>query len=244
MILAEIYPIPGFSEPVSSLSHLLAAGVFALLSLFLLQRGRGSWSRLVSLGVFAFATVFLLSMSGVYHLLTPGRGGRAVLERLDHGAIFVLIAGTFTPVHGILFHGLARWGPLFLIWSAAITGITLKTIFFKGLPEGLGLTLYLGLGWVGVGSALLLWRWYGYPFIRPLLWGALAYTAGALLEFFRWPVLIPGVVEQHELLHIMVLAGLACHWVFVYRFAAGDLVPKTNQLMVQPAKTMYRYCHE
>ena len=59
----------------------------------------------------AVETVFLLSMSGVYHMMESGGTARAVMGRLDHSAIFVLIAGTFTPVHGILFRGWARWGP-------------------------------------------------------------------------------------------------------------------------------------
>ena len=75
MIGAIPYPIPGFSDPVSSLTHLAGAGVFACLAPFLLWRGRGNPARLVSLGVFAFSTVLLLSMSGVYHLLCPTQAG-------------------------------------------------------------------------------------------------------------------------------------------------------------------------
>jgi channel protein (hemolysin III family) len=219
----SIYSIPGFSDPVSSLSHLLGAGAFFVLSLFLLRRGRGSWGRLFFLSVFVLAGVFLLSMSGVYHLLTPGRGGRAVLQRLDHSAIFVLIAGTFTPVHGILFRGWLRWLPLALMWAAAATGITLKTIFFSDVSEWLGLALYLGLGWIGIASGVLLYRRFGFTFVRPLLWGALAYTVGAVLEYLRWPVVIPGVVHAHELFHLAVLVGILCHWQFVMQFASGSV---------------------
>jgi channel protein (hemolysin III family) len=218
-----LYSIPGFSDPVSSLSHLLGAGVFFVQSLFLMRRGWGNWGRVFCLWVFAFSGVFLLSTSGVYHLLTPGRGGRAVLQRLDHSAIFVLIAGTFTPVHGILFRGWLRWLPLFLIWSAAATGITLKTIFFNDVSEWFGLALYLGLGWIGVASGVLLYSRFGYAFVRPLLWGALAYTLGAVLEFQRWPIVIPRVLHAHELFHLAVLTGLFCHWRFVMQFASGSV---------------------
>ena len=108
----RVFSIAGFSDPVSSLSHLAGAMVFALLSIILLQRGRGDFGRMASLSVFAFSSVLLLSLSGVYHLLTPGTAGREVLQRLDHAAIFVLIAGSFTPVHAILFRGAWRWGML------------------------------------------------------------------------------------------------------------------------------------
>lgn len=233
-----IYPIPGFSDPVSSLSHLLGAGVFLVLSLFLLRRGGGNWGRVFFLGVFAFAGVFLLSMSGVYHLLAPDGIGRAVLQRLDHGAIFVLIAGTFTPVHGILFRGWLRWLPLFLIWTVAATGITLKTIFFNDVSEWLGLALYLGMGWIGISSGVSLYKRFGFRFIRPLLWGALAYTAGAVLEFLRWPIVIPGVVHTHELFHVAVLAGLFCHWRFVMQFAAGPMPERSVSEALDPGSAL------
>ena len=148
--------------------------------------------------------------------------GIPLFPNLDHAAIFILIAGTFTPVHGILFVGLWRWGMLSLIWAAAVTGITLKTIFFSSVSELLGLTFYLGLGWVGLVSTIVLWRRFSFPFIQPLLWGALAYTIGAILGFIREPILIPGVIGSHELFHIAVLIGIGYHWKFVHQIAAAE----------------------
>jgi channel protein (hemolysin III family) len=216
--------IAGFSDPVSSLTHLAAAVVFAVLGVVLLHRGRGHLARMISLCVFAFSCVLLLSLSGVYHLLAPGTAGREVLKRLDHAAIFVLIAGSFTPVHAILFRGAWRWGMLAGIWGAAIAGLTLKTVYFATVPEWLGLLMYLGLGWMGVISALALARRYGLRFIQPVLWGALAYTAGAVTEFVRWPVLLGGIVGPHEIFHLAVLAGISCHWAFILGIAAGEPV--------------------
>jgi channel protein (hemolysin III family) len=210
------YSIPGFAEPVSSISHLLSAGIFAALGVLLLRRGQGSITRLTVLAVFVFSCVFLLSMSGVYHLLTPGGAGHRVLQRLDHAGIFVLIAGSFTPVHGILFTGWGRWGVLLLIWALAATGITLKVIFFDSIPEWLGLTLYLSLGWFGLASGITLWRRYGGALVRPLVFSGLSYTVGGLLEFLRMPILIPGVIGPHELLHISVLAGIGFHFRFLF----------------------------
>jgi channel protein (hemolysin III family) len=218
----RMWSITGFSDPVSSLSHLSGALVFAVLSIALLRRGRGDFRRMVSLCVFAFSCVLLLSLSGVYHLLSWGTAGREVLKRLDHAAIFVLIAGSFTPVHVILFRGGWRWGMLAGIWAAAITGLVLKTVYFDAMPEWLGLAMYLGLGWLGVISALHLARRCGLRFIQLLLWGALAYTAGALIEFLRWPVLLVGIVGPHEIFHLAVLAGVSCHWAFILRIAGGQ----------------------
>jgi len=216
-----VWSIAGFSDPVSSLTHLVAAVVFTALGAVLLRRGRGDPGRMAALSAFAFSCVLLLSLSGVYHLLSPGTAGREVLKRLDHAAIFVLIAGSFTPVHAILFRGAWRWGMLALIWAAALTGLTLKTVFFATMPEWLGLAMYLGLGWLGVISGVALARRYGLRFIHPVLWGALAYTAGAVCEFLRWPVLLAGIVGPHEIFHLAVLAGISCHWAFILGIASG-----------------------
>src|SRR5687768_10953745 len=135
--------IPGFSDPVSSLTHLAAAVVFAILGGFLIAQGRGDARRVISLAVFAASCVLLLSFSGVYHLLAPATAARGVLMRLDHAAIFVLIAGSFTPVHAILLR--ERWQRHLLgwIWGAAIAGLTLKTVYFDAVPAWLGLLMYL-----------------------------------------------------------------------------------------------------
>lgn len=212
--------IPGFSDPVSSLTHLAAAVVFAFLGGFLIARGRGARA-VISLAVFAFSCVLLLSLSGVYHLLTPGTAGRAVLMRLDHAAIFVLIAGSFTPVHVILLRDLWHWHLLAWIWALAITGLVLKMVFFDATPQWLGLLMYLGLGWLGLISTIALARRYGVRFVLPLVWGALAYTVGALVDFLEWPVLIAGVVGPHEVFHLGVVAGIAFHWAFIRGIASG-----------------------
>lgn len=217
----KVYSLPGFYEPFSAISHLFGAVLFFVLGCYLLRRGRGDWQRLFFLGVYVFATVFLMSMSGVYHMMVRGDVSHAVLIRLDHGAIFVLIAGTFTPVHGILFHGWKRWAPLFLIWSLAITGIALKTVFFEDMPQAVGLTMYLALGWLGLFSGILVAWDYGFAFIKPILWGGIAYSVGALIDFSNFFHIIPGVVYSHELFHIAVLLGALYQFQFVWWIAPG-----------------------
>jgi channel protein (hemolysin III family) len=214
--------VPGFSDPVSSLSHLLGAGVFAFLTCILIRRGWGKTSRVAFLGVFALSCVLLMSMSGTYHLLSPNTTARSVLQRLDHAAIFTLIAGTFTPVLGILFWSWARWGTLLAIWCLAATGISLKTVFFSTVPELMSVGLFIAMGWIGVVPTFVLWRRYGTRFVMPLLWGAGVYTGGALLEFLGWPMLLPGIIGPHEVFHLAVLTGMGLHWQFVSQFAAGD----------------------
>ncbi len=216
----EVYPIPGFQEPFSCFTHLFAIPVFVLIGIFLIGQGRGSRLRVASLVIMVLTTVFLLSMSGVYHLLGPGTG-RYVMRQLDIAGVFVLIAGTMTPVHAILFKGLSRWIPLLLIWSVAAAGIALRTVFAERLPTAVGTAIFVMLGWAGVISCVLLWRRYGGAFVKPLIWGGVAYTLGAVILTLNWPTLIPGVLASHELWHLAVLVGLALHWRFVFQFAAG-----------------------
>jgi channel protein (hemolysin III family) len=235
----ELVSIPGFADPVSSLTHLLGALVAFIMILPTVARarrmGRGAGG-VVSVIIFGLAAVFLLSMSGVYHLLTPAvgmgsrvgisggsvdtGGARAVLQRLDHAAIFVLIAGTFTPVHTLLFRGVLRWGMLAFIWTLAVLGVTLKSIFFTGTPPALGLGLYVLMGWFGIVAMVAVARRTGFRSTRTLVAGGVVYTAGAVIEGLSPPPLIAGVVRAHELFHLAVLAGLALHWRFIWNALA------------------------
>jgi channel protein (hemolysin III family) len=214
-----IYSIPGFADPFSSLSHLIGAAVFAVLAAVLLRRAYGFPGRMALLGVFGFASVFLLSMSGVYHLLPRGFTSRKVMQCLDHAGIFVMIAASFTPPHGILFRGVQRWGPILLVWTLAAAGITFRAIYFQPVPHWLAILVYLGFGWIGAFSGIALWRRYGRRFIHPILLGGMAYTLGALVDLVEPPELIPGVVGPHEIFHMAVLLGVGAHWWFMYRIA-------------------------
>lgn len=135
MATVTIYSMPGFTQPVSSIVHFLGAMLFTYLAYFLIRRGQGSIIRLVSLAVFSGSCVLLLVTSAVYHLLETTGTAHTVFQRLDHAAIFLVIAGTFTPIHCILFSGFLRWGFLLIVWVLAISGLVVKTIYFTTIPE-------------------------------------------------------------------------------------------------------------
>lgn len=229
MVIAAEMPviaIPGFSEPVSALTHLLGSGVFAIVGFLLVRKGRRAegpgWNwRMTGLAVFAFAAVAQLGISGAYHVLQPGLAPRLVMQQIDHTAIYFLIAATFVPVHAILFEGWRRWLILLILFSLAAIGITLNFLYFRELPEILALTFYIAMGWVGAYSGYALYRRYGWGFIRLLVWGGIAYTLGGIVEFLRQPVLLEGIFGPHELFHLAVLAGLGLHFRFIFSFAGG-----------------------
>ncbi len=223
--MPPIVPIPGFFEPVSCMTHLLAAPLVLLMKIHLLKRCSGSSLHTLALVIYGLSILLLLSISGTYHLLTPGFLPRAVLQRLDHAAIFILIAGSFTPIHVFLFKGWRRWGFLAAVWTFALMAIAIKTIYFEVFPEWLSVGLYLAFGWCGLVTTTLLYRHYGAWSIRLLVSGGLAYSVGALLDYHRLPTLVNGVVGPHELFHLAVLVGIFLHWLFIRNIVMGALIP-------------------
>lgn len=219
----EVYSLPGFYEPFCAFSHLSGALVFALLAYFLVRRGRGDGRRVTLLGLYAFSCIALLALSGVYHMLPEGATSRNVLGRLDMAAIFVLIAGTHTPVQGFFFRGFARWGVLTLMWALAVTGVTLFSVFYSSLPDGLVTGVYLLLGWIAGIAGLIAWRRHGAVGMGALILGGVVYTVGAILLGLQWPTLIPGVIGHHEIWHVAVLVAMGLHWSFMYRIADRPL---------------------
>lgn len=221
--MPQIQSLPGFQEPFCAISHLGGALVFALLSYPLLRRSRGAGGNPFLVGVFAASCVTLLALSGVFHMLPTGSPARSVLGRLDHAAIFLVIAGTHTPIQGFFFRGIARWGVIALMWTLTVTGITLFSVFYHTLPPGLGTAVYFLLGWIAGLSAIVVWRRHGTDRILLMILGGAVYTVGAILLGLNWPTLIPGVIGPHEIWHVAVLVAIGMHWHFMQKNAHWQL---------------------
>jgi channel protein (hemolysin III family) len=222
-----LYHLRGLHEPFSALTHLLGAAVFLALGIALLRRAGSDRRRRALLGVYAFSCVLLLLMSGGYHMTATGTPLNGMMMRVDHAAIFVLIAGTFTPIHGLLFRGWLQWSPLVLLWGISICGVIIKTAFFYTMSETVSVSLYLAMGWFGLLGGIVLLKQHGFAFVRPLLLGGISYSAGAVMDYLTWPTLIPSILHAHDLFHLAVLAGMGFHFAFIWRiagpgFAHGD----------------------
>jgi channel protein (hemolysin III family) len=237
----------GFAEPMASWLHIAGAALAARSVLPLCRLGASRGAR-VALAVFGLSAVFALTMSGAYHALEPDGDARAVLQRLDHAAIWMLIAATFTPVHAILFRGPWRWAMLIFVWTCAVAGATLEAFFFAAMSGGLGLGLFLGLGWTGALSALMMARRHGRRAVSGLLLGGVVYSIGAVAAAIKSPVLVAGYVGHHELFHAAVLAGILAHWRFIRSavrlaadaFEAGDMSvphPHARVRILAPPRT-------
>lgn len=212
--MGVVSPVLGFCEPISSWLH-AGGAIMAGLSSRALYRSAATPGGSLALGVFGAAVVLSLAVSGTYHALDTGTTVRAVFQRLDHAFIWILIAATFTPVHVILFRGAWRWAVLTVIWACAVVGVALKTIFFADVGDGLGLALYLVLGWMGAVSAGKIWHQDGRRATHLLLAGGVLYSAGGAASVAEMPVVIPGYVGPHEIFHLAVLAALFVHWRFM-----------------------------
>ena len=208
-------------EPVNGLTHAVG-GVLAVVGLGVLLETAASTGRLdqlLAFGIFGLSLVALYAASALYHLLPLSPAGVARLRRLDHMTIFVLIAGTYTPFCLLALDGGWRWGLLALIWSLALCGVMLK-VRWMDAPRWLSVALYLGMGWIAVIAASELLRAVPPGGIAWVLSGGLVYSAGALAYGLKRPNPVPGVFGFHEVWHIFVLAGSACHFWAVLHYIA------------------------
>jgi hemolysin III len=208
-------------EPINGLTH-LAGGLLAAVGLVVLlatAARAGRADQLVAFGVFGLSLVALYTASTLYHLLPLSPAGIARLRRADHMAIFVLIAGTYTPFCLLALDGAWQAGLLGLIWGLALCGILLKFLWMDA-PRWLSVALYLGMGWAALVAAPTLFRVVPPGGIAWVLAGGAVYSAGALIYGLKRPNPVPGVFGFHELWHLFVVAGSACHFWAVLHYVA------------------------
>jgi len=163
---------------------------------------------------YAVSLVGLYSVSAAYHRLRWSTRGRRWIKRADHSMIFVLIAGTLTPIALLALR--RPWSIVLLatVWVGALVGIALKLIRVDGFRVATG-TLYVALGWAVVLLAPQLVRGLRPAALALVVGGGLLYTAGAVVLLRNAPNPVPGVFGYHEIWHSMVIAGSACHYVAI-----------------------------
>ena len=208
-------------EPINGLTHLVGGLLAALGLMVLLARAlsAGRADQFVAFGIFGLSLVALYTASALYHPLPLSPIGVARLRRVDHMMIFVLIAGTYTPICLLALDNGWREGLLALIWGLALCGILLKLLWMDA-PRWLSVMLYLGMGWIAVLAASAIFQAVPAMGIAWILAGGLVYSAGALIYGLKRPNLIPGVLGFHELWHLFVVAGSACHFWVMLRYIA------------------------
>ena len=220
-------------DPVSSASHFLMAGLAVVATLFLVRLA-GDRGRRLSVLVFGVCMIGLYTASGLFHALRLPPDELRFYQRIDMSAIYLMIAGTCTPVAGILIRGRFRVVLLTGVWLFAAVGI--GSLWLLPKPDHAVLVCaYLGMGWLGLAGLGHYWRATGWPGVRWLAGGAVFYTVGAAVELANWPVLVPGVIRSHELLHFCDMAGTACHIAFILKYVLPYRAPEPAGERRQPA---------
>ena len=200
-------------EPVNAGTHLLGLLLAAAGTVALLRLAHGS-SQVIAFGVYGASLILLYAASTLYHsLLLPEPRLRA-LRTLDHIAIYFLIAGTYTPVALVILRGPWGWALLAAAWTVAAAGIPFK-IWFLDAPVWLSTAIYLGMGYMALLALAPLAAVVSMSGLAWLAGGGMAYTAGAVIFARQRPDPFPGTFGHHEIWHVLVLVGSACHFAFM-----------------------------
>jgi hemolysin III len=201
-------------EPVNSLTHWIGA-ILALAGLIaLLVVGWGTPAKVVSLIIYGASLIFLFSASATYHMVRVKEKVLEIFRKVDHSAIYFLIAGTYTPFCVNAFTGFWKWGMLIIIWSLAAIGIGIK-VFIIRVPRWLNAGIYIAMGWLVIGASGQLLAALPVWVITWLIIGGVVYTLGAIVYITKVFNFVPGIFGFHEVWHIFVLIAAAAHFVAV-----------------------------
>ncbi|MGE4423704.1 MAG: hemolysin III family protein [Pseudodesulfovibrio sp.] len=204
-------------DPVSGLTHCIAAALAVLGTVLLIVRAASPalpW-HIVTFSIFGGGMILLYTASTLYHWLPVGERGVRLLRRVDHSMIFLYIAATYTPICLIPLRGPWGWSLFGVIWGLAIGGIVMKVVWITA-PRWLSTGIYLAMGWLVLVGI--------YPLVKAmspasLIWlmaGGLVYSLGAVIYAFKWPDPLPRRFGFHEIFHLFVIGGSACHYVVMY----------------------------
>lgn len=167
---------------------------------------------LIATIVYSFSLIFLLGTSALYHRINWGLSARKIMKRLDHSAIYILIAGTFTPICLLALNADHGTKLLLTIWSVAFLGV-FQSLFFVNAPKWLSAILYVVAGYLILPYLSDLDRSVN---LFMLIGGGVTYTAGALTYALKKPDFRPDFFGYHEVFHILVVIAAIFHFVMIY----------------------------
>jgi hemolysin III len=174
----------------------------------------------VAAAVFAGSVVTCFGLSALYHRITWPPRRRLWMRRADHAGVYLLIAGTYTPVGLLTLQGSWRWAVLGIVYAGAAAAIVLKFVWVDA-PKWLAAAVGLALGWVAVIALPQLVPRLGGVAIALLVAGGIAYTAGAIVYARRWPNPFPATFGYHELFHGLTIVAVACQYIAIAFYVIG-----------------------
>ncbi len=206
-------------DPASALSHMIGVilSIVGLVILVYKAATEGNVWHVVSFSIYGASLILLYSASTLYHAIFGSEKVNRVLRKIDHSMIYVLIAGTYTPLCLVALHGAWGWSIFGTVWGITVIGIVLKAVWIDA-PRWLSTLVYVLMGWIVVIPIVPLVRSITLPGLAWLGIGGLFYSIGAIIYGTKWPKIKSKVFGFHELFHLFVLGGSISHFWLMARF--------------------------
>lgn len=210
-------------EPGSAITHFIGMmmAVFAAIPLLIKAAASPKSTTLTAMTVFIVSMVLLYGASATYHSLSVSDKVIKVFRKIDHMMIFVLIAGSYTPVCLIVLGGRLGYTLLAVVWGIAIFGMVIKAVWIT-CPKWFSSVIYIAMGWVCLGVFGQLWSTLPAGAFLWLLAGGIVYTIGGVIYALKLPIFNSRHANfgSHEVFHLFVMGGSICHFIFMYLYVA------------------------
>lgn len=210
-------------EPGSAITHFIAMllALFSAAPLLVRSALRSDATSLTAMSVFICSMILLYGASTLYHSVNVSGRLLCAFKKLDHMMIFILIAGTYTPVCLITLKGTVGFLLLAAVWGIALTGILIKA-FWIYCPKWFSSILYISMGWICLSVIGKLWSLLPLPAFLWLLSGGVIYTIGGIIYALKLPFFNARhkFFGSHEIFHLFVMAGSLCHFIFMFVYLA------------------------
>mgnify|MGYP003370370676 FL=1 len=210
-------------EPGSAITHFIAMllALFSAAPLLVRTSLRSGSTSLAAMSVFICSMILLYGASTLYHSVNASGKIIRIFKKLDHMMIFILIAGTYTPVCLITLKGTVGFLLLAAVWDIALTGIIIKACWIS-CPKWFSSALYISMGWICLSVFGTLWKLLPHAAFFWLLAGGIIYTAGGIIYALKLPIFNARhkFFGSHEIFHLFVMAGSLCHFIFMFVYLA------------------------
>lgn len=210
-------------DPGSAITHFIGmvCAIIATIPLLFKAAHAPNTIHIVSMAIFIVSMILLYGASSTYHSLDVSETVNRVLRKVDHMMIFILIAGTYTPICLIVLGGRVGWSLFALVWGIAIGGIIIKA-FWITCPKWFSSVLYIAMGWVCVLAFKPLWTALPRGAFGWLLAGGIIYTVGGVIYALKLPIFNSKHKNfgSHEIFHLFVMGGSLCHFILMYQYVA------------------------
>lgn len=208
-------------DPGSAITHFIGMlmAIFAAVPLLIKAAREPDHIYLISLSIYALSLILLYAASTTYHTFDLSERANTILKKIDHMMIFVLIAGSYTPICLITLKGRTGTILLALVWGIAIVGIILKA-FWVFCPKWVSSVLYIGMGWTCVLAFTQILNALSPAAFGWLLAGGIIYTIGGVIYALKLPIFNNRHKNfgSHEIFHLFVMGGSMCHFIVMYAF--------------------------